>query len=158
MFVDDDAGYVCHSFLCMFYIIMMCFSVFAWDKSNDVYYIFMWYLQFPGLQVNDNYFAACFDNGMLYVSSKIEVCCVGSWMASLGSVAAIVEVFLSFAFLFKVNVKVWLENVSKFSDLHFDCNSRSGTDVEQEKTPWSRFQSILALPIAVHGTLNRNTG
>lgn len=56
-------------------------------------------------------------------------------MASLGSVAAIVEVFLSFAFLFKINVRVRLENVSKFSDLCFDCNSRSGTDVELEKTP-----------------------
>jgi len=142
----------------MYVLYMMCFSVLAWDKSNDMYYIFIWYLQFPGLQVNDNYFAACFDNGMLYVSSKIEVCYVGSWMASLRSVAAIVEVFLSFAILFKVNVRVWLENVSKFSDLRFDCNSRSGIDVELEKTPWSRSQSIPALPIAVHGTLNRNTG
>ena len=34
--------------------------------------------QFPGLQVNDNYFAACFDNGMLYVSwehSNITIAC-----------------------------------------------------------------------------------
>lgn len=94
------------SFLPMYVLYMMCFSVLTWDKSNDVYYIFMWYLQFPGLQVNDSYFAACFDNGMLYVSSKIEVCYVGSWMASLGSVATIVKVSLSVAFLFKVNVRV----------------------------------------------------